>query len=64
MNIIYFQPKNIRPQYCEVGVLDDKDPNTILYLDEPCKIKLSEVTIVPAENVFYDKKTKLYNVKQ
>lgn len=51
MNLVYFQPKGINPEYCEVGMIHEKDPNYIWYLDEPCKILLSEVKIIPKENV-------------
>ena len=33
------------------------------YLYEPCKILISEVTIIDKENVFYDKKSKSYLIK-
>ena len=64
MEIIYFQPKGIRPQYCEVGMMHETDPEHIWYLDEPCKILISDVKIIPKENVVYDKKTRLHRVKQ
>ena len=51
MDIIYFQPKGIRPQYCETGMIHESDPEYIWYLDEPCKILISEVKIIPKENV-------------
>ena len=63
MNTIYFQPKGIRPQYCEVGMISETDPEYIWYLDEPCKILISEVKIIDKENVFYDKKRRLYIIK-
>ena len=63
MNTIYFQPKGIRPQYCEVGMISETDPDYIWYLDEPCKILISEVKIIDKENVFYDKKRRLCIIK-
>ena len=63
MNTIYFQPKGIRPQYCEVGMISETDKDYILYLDEPCKILISEVKIIDKENVIYDKKRRLYIIK-
>jgi hypothetical protein len=63
MNTIYFQPPDIKPQYCEVGMIHESDPEHIWYLNEPCKILISDVKIIPTENVTYDKKTKLYIVK-
>jgi hypothetical protein len=64
METIYFQPKGIRPQYCEAGMIHKSDPKHIWYLDEPCKILISEVKIIPKENVIYDKKSRLYIVQQ
>ena len=61
--IIYFQPKGINPKYCEVGMISETDPNYIWYLDEPCKILISEVKIIPTDNVVYDKKKKLHMIK-
>jgi hypothetical protein len=63
MTPIYFQPKGIRPQFCEVGMISETDPNYIWYLDEPCKILISEVKIIPTDNVVYDKKKKLHMIK-
>jgi hypothetical protein len=62
--IVYFQPPNINPKYCEVGMISETDPDYVWYLDEPCKILLSEVKIIPKENVSYDKKKRLYKIKQ
>lgn len=58
METIYFQPKGINPQYCEAGMVSKTDPEHIWYLDEPCKILISEVKILPKENVTYDPKSK------
>ena len=63
MNTIYFQPPGIKSQYCEVGMIHESDPEHIWYLNEPCKILISDVKIIPTENVTYDKKIKLYIVK-
>ena len=63
METIYFQPKEIKPQYCEVGMISETDPEYILYLDEPCKILISEVKIINKENVIFDKKNRLFRVK-
>ena len=63
MNIIYFQPKNINPKYCERGTILEDDPEYILNLDEPYKILISEVKIIDKENVTYDKRTGLCHVK-
>ena len=63
MNTIYFQPHGINPQYCEVGMISQTDPEYIWYLDEPCKILISEVKIIAKENVVYDKKSRLYRVR-
>ena len=64
METIYFQPKGIRPQYCEAGMIHKSDTEYIWYLNEPCKILISEVKIIPKENVTYNKKSRLYIVKQ
>lgn len=59
MNTVYFQPPNINKQYCEAGMISETDPNHIWYLDEPCKVLISEVTIIPKEQVIYNKKDRL-----
>jgi hypothetical protein len=64
MNTVYFQPKGIKPQYCEVGVISETDPEYIWYLDEPCKVLISEVKIIDKENVIFDKKSRLIRVRQ
>jgi len=64
MNTVYFQTKDINPQYCEIGMISETDHEYIWYLDEPCKILISEVKIIDKENVIFDKKSKLYCVKQ
>lgn len=64
MSTVYFQPKGIRPQYCEVGMISETDPEYIWYLDEPCKILISEVKIIDKENVIFDKKSRLIRVRQ
>lgn len=63
MNKVYFQPPEIDSKYCEVGMISETDEKHIWYLDEPCKILLSEVKIIPKEKVRYDKKQRLYIVK-
>ena len=62
MNTIYFQPPGINKKYCEAGMIHETDPDYIWYLNEPCKILISEVKIIPIEQVTYDKKHKLYLV--
>jgi len=64
MNTIYFQPPGIKKEYCEAGMISETDPEYICYLDEPCKILISDVKIIPNENVIYDKKTRLHRVNQ
>ncbi len=61
---IYFQPPGIKKQYCEVGIISETDPDYIWYFDEPCKILISDVKIIPKENVNYDEKRKLHIVKK
>lgn len=60
---VYFQPPGIKPQYCEVGMISETDPNYIWYLDEPCKILISDVKIIDKENVIFDKKSRLIRLK-
>ena len=63
MNVVYFQPPGIKKEYCEAGMISEKDPEYIWYLYEPCKILISEVKIIPKEQVIYDKKKREYLVK-
>ena len=63
MNVVYFQPKKMNPKYCERGTILEHDPEYISYLDEPCKILISEVKIIDKENVTFDRKTGLCHVK-
>ena len=64
MNTIYFQPEGMNPKYCEIGMISETDPKYIWYLDEPCKTLIREVKIIDKDNVTYDKKNRLYNVKK
>jgi len=64
METVYFQPPGIDPKYCEVGIIHESDPEHIWYLDEPCKILISEVEIIPKENVSYDKKSNSHIIQQ
>jgi hypothetical protein len=60
---VYFQPPGINKKYCERGMISETDPEYIWYLDEPCKILISEVKIIPDEEVIYDKKTRNFLIK-
>jgi len=60
---IFFQPPNIRAQFCEIGMIMENDKDYIHYLDEPCKILISEVKIIDKENVIFDKKSRIYRIK-
>jgi hypothetical protein len=62
MGIVYFQPKGINKNFCEVGMISETDKNYISYLDEPCKILISEVKIIDSKNVFYNKKNNSYEI--
>jgi hypothetical protein len=42
----------------------ETDPDYIYYYEEPCKILINEVKIIPKENVIYNKKSGLYIVKK
>ena len=59
METVYFQPQRINKNFCEVGVIVGE---YIMYLDEPCKILLSEVKIIDDQNVVFDKKSRMYIV--
>jgi hypothetical protein len=61
---VFFQPPGIKPEYCEAGMISESDPDYIWYLDEPCKVLIRDVKLIPAENVEYDKKSNLYKVKK
>ena len=63
MNVIYFQPKNINPIYCERGTIFEDESEYIWYLDEPCKILKSEVKIINKEIVTYNRKNRLCYIK-
>ena len=63
MNVTYFQTKKMNPKYCEKGTIPENDPEYIWYLDEPCKILISEVKIIDKENVTFNRKTGLCHVK-
>lgn len=62
METIYFQPKGIKAEYCEAGIIHELDQLYIWYLNEPCKVLISEVKIIPKENVVYDKKNKSFRI--
>jgi len=62
MNTIYFQPTGIKKEYCELGMISETDPDYIWYLDEPCKILITEVKIIPNDKVTYDRKKRAYFV--
>ena len=62
MNIVYFQPPGIKSEYCEAGTISETDPDYIWYLDEPCKILISEVKVISKDQVAYDRKQDLYIV--
>lgn len=63
MNTVYFQPQGIKPKYCEVGMISETDRKYIWCLDEPCKILISEVNIIDKDRVIFNKKQRLYIVK-
>lgn len=61
---VYFQPPGIKPQYCEAGMIHESDPKHIWYLDEPCKILISDVKIIPRDEVDINYKKRIYKNKQ
>lgn len=55
MNTVYFQPPGINPEFCEVGMISETDKDYIWYLHETYKILISEVKIIPKENIVFEK---------
>ena len=64
MNVVYFQPPGIKPEYCEVGMIHESDPDYIWYMNEPCKILISEVKIIDKDMVSFNKKTGICSIKK
>jgi hypothetical protein len=64
MNVVYFQPPGIKAEYCEVGMIHESDTDYIWYMDEPCKILISEVKIIDKDMVSFNKKTGIYSIKK
>lgn len=64
MKTVYFQPYEMKGNYCEVGGISEEDPDYIYYYDEPCKILISEVTLIPKEDVILDKKKRLFKIRK
>ena len=58
-----FEKVWIHPKYCEAGIILETDPNYIHYIDEPCKVLISEVKIIEKENVTFNKKFRLYQIE-
>jgi hypothetical protein len=63
LDTVYFQPKGINKNYCEAGLILDRDKDYIYYLDEPCKILISEVKIIDKSRIILQKNG-LIKVKQ
>ena len=64
MNVVYFQPPCINKEYVEVGMIMESDKDYIWYIDEPCKILISEVKIISKEKVIYNEKNREYKIKK
>lgn len=62
--IVYFQPPGINSKYCEAGMIHESDTEHIWYLDEPCKILISEVKMIPRDEVDINYKKRTYKIKQ
>lgn len=60
---VYFQPSGINPKYCEAGMIHESDPEHIWYLDEPCKILISDAKIIPRDEVDINYKKRIYKIK-
>jgi hypothetical protein len=63
LNTVYFQPKGMNKNYCEVGIISESEKDYIYYLDEPCKILISEVEIIDKSRIILQKNG-LIKVKQ
>ncbi|WP_018675752.1 hypothetical protein [Riemerella columbina] len=61
---VYFQPKGIKPIYCEAGIIYPDQPDYIFYLYEPCKVLKSEVKIIDRDNVRVCRKSRSFLVKK
>lgn len=61
---VWFQPPGIKYNVCERGMIHPTDSEYIWYLDEPCKILISEVKVIPDENVEYNKKNRIGYIKK
>lgn len=61
---IYFQPPGINPEFVEVGTIHPSDPDYIYYVNEPCKVLIDDVKVIPEDMVEYDKKLKGYVIKK
>ena len=64
MNTVYFQPPNIKKEFCEIGFISETDSEYIWYLNEPCQVLIKDVKIVDKENVVYDKKNMVHRVRR
>jgi len=63
LDTVYFQSKGMKKNYCEAGLILDSDKDYIYYLDEPCKILISEVEIIDKSRIILQKNG-LIKVKQ
>jgi hypothetical protein len=63
LDTVYFQPKGMNKNYCEAGIISESDKDYIYYLDEPCKILISEVEIIDKSRIILQKNG-LIKVKQ
>jgi hypothetical protein len=63
LDTVYFQPKGMNKNYCEAGLILDRDKDYIYYLDEPCKVLISEVEIIDKSRIVLQKNG-LIKVKQ
>lgn len=51
LDTVYFQPKGMNKKYCEAGLILDSDKDYIYYLDEPCKVLISEVNLIDKSRI-------------
>lgn len=51
LDTVYFQPPGINKDYCERGIILDRDKDHIYYIDDPCKILINEVKLIDKSKV-------------
>lgn len=60
---LFFVTKGLKKGHCLCGTILDFDKDYVYLLNEPCKIAISNVEIIPKENVVFDNKKGVYIIK-